>query len=58
MVEAVEAQTEYTKLMGIIGNLTLEQKASLGSMLGAFIDDSIGCFVEFKKGTISLDQIL
>ena len=33
--------------MGKMGNLSLEQKASLGSMLGAFIGDSIGSYKEF-----------
>ena len=38
--------------MGMMGNLSLEQKASLGAMLGAFLGDSIGSYVEFTKGPI------
>ena len=43
--------------MGMIENLSLEQKASLGSMLGAFIGDSIGSFVEFKRGVIPRNEV-
>ena len=43
--------------MGMIDNLSLEQKASLGSILGAFIGDSIGSYVEFKTGMIDHDDV-
>ena len=33
-------------------SLTAEQKASLGSMLGAFVGDALGSFLEFTKGAI------
>ena len=43
--------------MGMIDNLSLEQKASLGSMLGAFIGDSIGSLVEFRRGVIPRNEV-
>ena len=33
-------------------SLTPEQKASLGSMLGAFTGDALGSFLEFTKGAV------
>ena len=36
----------------MMDSLSPEQKTSLGSMLGAFIGDSIGSYVEFATGMI------
>ena len=36
--------------------LNAEQKASLGSMLGAFIGDSLGSYVEFTRGVDAIDE--
>ena len=33
-------------------DLSPGEKASLGSMLGAFIGDSLGSYLEFKRGII------
>ena len=37
--------------------LSAIQKASLGSMLGAFIGDSLGSYLEFNFGNITNDMI-
>jgi len=39
------------------GELSSEQKACLGSMLGAFIGDSVGSYREFKQGDCPPDLI-
>ena len=41
-------QTEFSKLTANMPNLGAEEKACLGSMLGAFVGDSLGSFREFK----------
>ena len=46
----MEPQTEYSKLLLHIDKLNNKQDASLGSMLGAFVGDSLGSFLEFKTG--------
>ena len=38
-------------------DLTAEQKASLGSMLGAFIGDSLGSYLEFEIGKLETTEI-
>ena len=56
MVNAFE--TEFEKLQRHMPTLSLEKKASLGSMLGAFIGDSIGALCgEFELGDCP-DEIL
>ena len=37
--------------------MTAEQKASLGSMLGAFIGDSLGSYLEFVTGKLETTEI-
>ena len=37
--------------------LSATQKSSLGSMLGAFIGDSLGSYLEFNFGNITSDMI-
>ena len=49
--------TEYTKLQRMMNQLTGGQKASLGAMLGAFTGDSLGSFLEFKRGSQSVNQV-
>ena len=41
----------------IMENLSAEQKASLGSILGAFTGDSIGSYLEFETGTIQHEWV-
>ena len=49
---AAPESTEWTKLQAKMPQLNVEQKASLGSMLGAFVGDSLGSYVEFQRGEI------
>ena len=41
-----------------MAELTPQQKASFGSMLGAFTGDSIGSYLEFQKGKVEQTDIL
>ena len=40
-----------------MGGLTNAEKASLGSMLGAFVGDSLGSFREFEMGDCEDDML-
>ena len=46
--------TEYNKLRGLLrrGKLTDSQQVSLGCVLGAFVGDSMGSYLEFEKNAI------
>ena len=57
MVQANQHRTEYTKLQAKMEELSAEQKACLGSMLGAFTGDSIGSFREFDIGDCPDDLV-
>jgi len=50
----VKGKTEYKKLRINLknGTYTSGEKAALGSVLGAMIGDSLGSYLEFKKGDI------
>ena len=37
--------------------LNAEQKASLGSMLGAFVGDSLGSYVEFERNEVDEQSV-
>ena len=51
MVQAApEQETEFTKLSQRLAGMDVEQKACVGSILGAFIGDSLGSFREFCRG--------
>ena len=50
--------SEHVKLENKMKELSKEQKACLGSMLGAFIGDSIGSYLEFKTGKQELRAAL
>ena len=45
-----QPQTEYTKLRNNMRRLTVEQKAGIGAILGAFTGDALGSYLEFKEG--------
>ena len=48
MVESSNANSQYQKLKNL--ELTTSQDRSFGSILGAFIGDSLGSYLEFKLG--------
>ena len=43
--------------MAQMDQLSVKQKASLGSMLGAFTGDSLGSYLEFNFGHISDEMV-
>ena len=46
---AKKVQTQYDKLLKV-KNMTDAHDRSYGSMIGAFIGDSLGSYLEFGKG--------
>ena len=51
-------ENEYKKLKDkIAAGLKPSQKASLGCVLGAFIGDSLGSYLEFERGVMPPDAV-
>lgn len=55
----VKGKTEYNKLIQRLmsSKCTVKDQASLGCVLGAFIGDSLGSYLEFKTGIFDESQI-
>ena len=43
-------QSQFDILNNYLSTATLAEKSGLGAMLGAFIGDSVGSYLEFKRG--------
>ena len=43
--------------MNVIPAISQSEKASLGSVLGAFVGDSVGSYLEFVFGVLSAAQV-
>ena len=55
--EAGKTETQYDKLLAI-KDMTDTHDRSYGSMIGAFIGDSLGSFLEFNMGTQREDAVI